>query len=72
MPDVREVARLRISEAVDGTKKPKARAAETRPRAQVTHEVTVDPRVMAAAHEAIRPGQRLVIVSETEVRLVNK
>jgi hypothetical protein len=32
----------------------------------------VDPRVMQAAKAARREGQRLVIVSATEVRIVNK
>jgi hypothetical protein len=34
--------------------------------------IPVDPRVMQAAKAAKREGQRLVIVSETEVRIVNK
>ena len=35
-------------------------------------EIRVDPRVMQAAKAARREGKRLVIVSETEVHVVNK
>jgi len=34
--------------------------------------IQVDPVLMAAAREAMRPGQRLVPVSATEVWLVNR
>jgi hypothetical protein len=36
-----------------------------------TRSVRVHPAVIDAAHRAMRPGQRLVIVSETEVRIIN-
>lgn len=34
--------------------------------------IQVDPVLLAAAREAMRPGQRLVPVSATEVHLVNR
>ncbi len=45
-----------------------------RPERSVTElhtDITVDPRVMAAAKAAMKPGQRLVIVDAECVRLVN-
>lgn len=36
------------------------------------HYVRVDRRVLRAAKRALRTGEQLVIVSETEVRLVNR
>jgi len=68
-----KVSKVTVGKAVDGTKKRKPRSDKGRPRAKqnpVDHLV-VDPRVMAAAAEAIRPGQRLVIADAECVRLVN-
>lgn len=53
----------------------KATVKKRRPRvvtqaAQLAIHITVDPMVMAAAKRAKRPGEKLVIVSESEVRLV--
>lgn len=53
----------------------KATVKKRRPRvvakaAQLDLHITVDPMVMVAAKAARRPGEKLVIVSETEVRLV--
>ena len=67
---VRDRATVRVGKPVDGTRHRKASA--RRARASAVQVLTVDPRVMQAARAAIRPGQRLVIVSETEVHLVNK
>lgn len=68
---VRDSATVHVSEPVDGTKRRRAYAAR-QVRATTTHELRVDERVMAAARAVLRPGQRLVIVSATEVRLVNE
>ncbi len=53
----------------------KATVKKRRPRvvakaARLDLHITVDPMVMAAAKSARRPGEKLVIVSATEVRLV--
>lgn len=47
------------------------RATETRPRTSRVRSLRVHPDVMAAAKKLLaeRPGSRLVIVSETEVRI---
>jgi hypothetical protein len=39
--------------------------------ATTVESFTVDPRVMAAARAALKPGQRLVIVGPEMVRIVN-
>lgn len=69
MNDVRSRARIIVGTAVDGT--PKRRGKGKGKRAHLDHHVKVDERVMEAAKAAMLPGQRLVIVSATEVRLVN-
>jgi hypothetical protein len=64
------VSAVTVDGAVDGTRR--RRAALTRRRlAELTHHVVVDPRVMEAARTVLREGQRLVIVSAEEVRIVN-
>ncbi len=70
-PVLPEVATVTVSTPVDGTVKRKARSDKGKRRPNLTHHIVVDPRVMAAAQEAMRPGQRLVIVNEECVRLVN-
>ena len=67
---VRDRATVTVCKPVDGTRHRKASTRRARP-SEVT-VLKVDPRVMEAARAAIRPGQRLVIVSETEVHLVNQ
>jgi hypothetical protein len=67
IPTVRETATVLVSEPVDGTRR--RRASHTRRRLAVTTETwTVDPRIMAAAKAALRPGERLVLVAPGEVR----
>lgn len=70
MPTIRDTAAVHLSEPIDGKRRRRASAAHQR-RAITTHQLEVDPQVMAAALAIKRPGQRLVIVSATEVRLVN-
>jgi hypothetical protein len=53
------------------TTKRRRQPARTQAPATDIRTVTVDPRVMEAAREVRRPGEKLVIVSETCVRLVN-
>jgi hypothetical protein len=71
-PTVRETAKVTVKKAVDGTKRRKARSDKGKARTSVElNHVVVDPRVMAAARAAMKPGQRLVIVDAECVRLVN-
>jgi hypothetical protein len=74
-PTIPEVATVTVTKAVDGTRKRKPRSDKGKKRGPVhrtlTHQITVDPRVMKAAKEAMLPGQRLVIVNAECVRLVN-
>ena len=71
MPSIRDTATVRPSEPVEGKQRRRRPSAASQPRAVTTHQLEVDPQVMAAALAIKRPGQRLVIVSATEVRLVN-
>jgi hypothetical protein len=72
-PTVRETATVTVKKAVDGTPRRKRRGkGKARLLSTETHSIKVDPRVMAAARAAMRPGQRLVIVDAECVRLVNK
>ena len=68
---IREVASLTVSETVDGTSRRRGRGPDKRERNQIEH-IVVDPEVMAVAKRIMRPGQRLVIIDATTVRLVNK
>lgn len=61
-----------VTEPIDGTRRRKRREPEKQRRPRLEHRVVVHPAVMAAAKAALRPGQRLEIVSATEVRLVNE
>lgn len=68
---VREIATVTVLRPVDGTprKKPRKKG-KAKPKAAVdTHAITVRPDVWAAAKAARREGERIVIVSETEVWL---
>jgi hypothetical protein len=74
MPTIRDTATVRPTEPIDGqaVRRSPSRASSTnRRRATTVRELVVDPAVMAAAEAVRRPGQRLVIISATEVRLVN-
>lgn len=71
MPTVRDTADLRFAEPVDVRRRYRPRQRPNEPRATTTRQVTVDPRVMAAAKAALRPGQRIVIEDAGTVRLVN-
>lgn len=72
-PVVRDIATVTVLKPVDGTRKRKTRSdkGKARVKAALHTQITVDPRVMAAAKAAMRPGQRLVIVDSETVRLVN-
>jgi hypothetical protein len=68
-------ATVTVKKAVDGTPPPKKRRRSLSERPKLggkIDQITVDPRVMEAAKEAMRPGQRLVIVDAECVRLVNR
>lgn len=69
MPPVRKQARVSVSEPVDGTvhRRPRGKGRAT----PLDYSLQVMPAVMAAARPLLRPGQRLVIVDATTVRLVN-
>jgi hypothetical protein len=67
---VREIATVTPESPVSGANTRK-RSGGNRRMATPVETVTVHPDVMAAARRVMRPGQRLVIVSATRVRLVN-
>jgi len=70
MPPVRKSARVTVTDPVDGTvhrRYPDSRQSPGR----LDYEVRVHRAVMAAAHAAMKPGQRLVIVDASTVYLVN-
>jgi hypothetical protein len=68
---IRETASVTVSKPVSGKRRRRAYPVNVTTRATTTYSLKVDPRVMTAARSAMRPGQHLVIVSETCVRLVN-
>lgn len=73
-PTVMNIATVTPLKPVDGTKrkrKTRSDKGKVRPSVELNH-VVVDPRVLTAAKQAIRPGQRLVIVDAETVRLVNE
>jgi hypothetical protein len=74
-PTLPDVATVTVNQPVDGTvkrqRKTRSDKGRTRPKAPLVKDITVDPRVMTAAKEAMKPGQRLVIVDAETVRLVN-
>lgn len=71
MGTVRNTATVTVSEPVDGRRRSRRPVTENRRLASTTGYLRVDPAVMAQARRLLRPGQRLEIVSEREVRLVN-
>jgi hypothetical protein len=69
------VSAVSVTEPVDATPKrrPRADKGVTRGKRADTHlHLVVDPQVMQAARQVRRPGEKLVIVSSTEVKLVPK
>ena len=66
-PTVMSEATVTVSSPVDGTRKRKPRGKGK--RVPLHRHVVVDPRVMAAAKQAKRVGERIVIVNEQEVWL---
>lgn len=70
---VRDTASVTVSTPVDGTRYRRRRRVQTRkdrPTMSMGTTLTVHPEVMAKVHEVRRPGEKVVIVSATEVRLV--
>jgi len=74
--EVRETAGITFTTHVDGTGSGRRRRApengSRRRLATPVEEHTVDPRIMAAARAALRPGERLVIVGPNDVRTVTR
>jgi transcription termination factor Rho len=70
-PTVRDSCTVTVSTPVDGTRRRRAYAAHATRAAVAGYHVQVNPLVMEAAKRLLQPGQRLVIVSESEVRLIN-
>lgn len=68
---VRDRATVRVSAAVSGAPTRKKRAIEAGRNSRVSTRA-VPPELLDAARSAMRPGQRMVVVSPTEVRLINK
>ena len=66
-PIVRETAAVTVTDTVDGTRRRRTPVARRR-LAITTVEVTVDPRIMAAARAALRPGERLLVNPDGTVR----
>ena len=66
LPVIRETASVTVSAPVDGTRR--RRAGARRVLATTDRSEVVDPRIMAAARAALRPGERLVLVNSGEVR----
>lgn len=64
---VRDVAIVVVTEPVRERRKRPRKGSRS---AQVETVVTVDRGVMAAARGALRPGERMVIVSSTRVEIV--
>jgi len=72
MATVRETATLRVSEPVSGKRRYRRTLPTTPDVVAEWGTDDVDPQVLDTAMRIMRPGQRLVRVSATEVRIVNK
>jgi hypothetical protein len=68
---VRNAATVVCQSPVDGTPRRRSRGAR-KSRVTLSKHVVVDPRVMAVVRQVLRDSQRVEILSETEVLLVNK
>lgn len=69
---VRGTAKVTVSESVDGTVARRVRSTDKRPRARTVRSEQADPKLLRAAKAALRPGQRIIVVSASEIRVVNK
>lgn len=69
---VREVATVIVSEPVSGLRKGRGPDKGQRANARLDRHIVVDPRVMEEVAKVRRPGERVRIVSETEVLLTTK
>jgi hypothetical protein len=65
------VSAVEVTDAVDGTRDRRRASGNRRQLASRVDGYTVDPRVMAAAKAALRPGQRIELVGPDEVRIVH-
>lgn len=64
-----KVSGVTVSTPVDGTVQRRGRGKQRRPSVGLNH-IKVDPRVWAAAKQALRPGEELRIVDADTVRTV--
>lgn len=71
MTTVRDEVRVIVTKPVDGTKRRKRNSPRRIVRAMPVTVITVNKAVMAKAKQIIKPGQKLTIVSETEVLIIN-
>lgn len=69
-PTLAETATVTVSDTVDGTRRRRPPTPAYR-SSRVTH-TQADPRAVRAAQALLRPGQKLVTVSPTEVWVVNR
>ena len=70
-PTIRDTATVTLSSPVDGTRRRRGAVAHTR-RVTESYSITVHPDVWALAQSVCLPTQRIVIVSDTEVMVVNR
>lgn len=72
-PNVRNKARVTVKKAVDGTVTRKKSNGATRRSIHRAAPVTVSqfpPELLLDAQQALRPGEKLVVVSDTEAKTV--
>jgi len=65
--NVRDIARVSVTDPVDGRRR--TRGPNKAPTARAGRSVRVHPLVWETALRIKRPGERIVIVSDSEVRL---
>jgi hypothetical protein len=71
-PTIYETATVTVKAPVDGTVKRRTRGPNKPKTAVDTHQIRVRPDVWAKAKAICLPSQRLKIVSDTEVWVVNQ
>jgi hypothetical protein len=71
-PTIRDTATVTVKAPVDGTVKRRTRGPNKPKTAVDTHQIRVRPDVWAKAKAICLPSQRLKIVSDTEVWVVNQ
>ena len=70
MGEVRDTATVIVTETVDGTRRVRRKGARGSGVSGPVSTSSVAPALMTAARELMRPGERLVVISSTEVHLV--